>query len=320
MSKGCSPLSLLSIAHIIAAILDNLENNPRWLRSLWKVPGKKFPAKVKVIKASSHRRSRCLTTEIRICHLVIGGDWCFIHDWIVWGTCADLLVVIGIHLSLHKHFLNSSHELRRLSEINSFFPQVLQKIGTNKSKIYNSLKKNIVGENVKILSKHQTRKQLSLGVMGEIWKISKIWERLLYAYFYAYKSLICKGFYMHTFERWLEIHSRQRKSSTFHAHAKAKKCGSVWCGLGLSCAVDLRSSTPGYRRQRSEPVWKHRLGQVLKTPECHFGVGILFFKSVFSRYTCIFTEGFTRLSIEMLKKILNFYYCGYSSDENEAPK
>ena len=181
-----------------------------------KSPWQEVSCKGKVIKASSHRRSRCLTTDVRTCHLVIGGDWCFIHDWIVWGTCADLLVVIGIHLSLHKHFLNSSHELRRLSEINSFFPQVLQKIGTNKSKIYNSLKKIIVGENVKILSKHQTRKQLSLGVMGGIWKISKI-----------------NGFYMHTFERWLEIHSRQRKSSTFHAHAKAQKCESVWCRLGL---------------------------------------------------------------------------------------
>lgn len=46
----------------------------------------------------------------------------------------------------------------------------------------------MVRDNVKMLSKHQMGKQLILGVRGGIWKTSKT-----------------NGFYMHTFERGLEI-------------------------------------------------------------------------------------------------------------------
>ena len=42
-----------------------------------------------------------------------------------------------------------------------------------------------------MLSKHQMRKKLSLGVIGGIWKISKT-----------------NDFYMQTSERWSEIHSK----------------------------------------------------------------------------------------------------------------
>ena len=74
-----------------------------------------------------------------------------------------------------------------------------------------------------MLSRHRTRKKLSLGLMSGIWKISKT-----------------NDFYMHTCERWSEIHSRQRRSSTFHARAKAQKCERiswVWKEGNSACVV-----------------------------------------------------------------------------------
>lgn len=65
-----------------------------------------------------------------------------------------------------------------------------------------------------------------LGFRGGIWKSSKT-----------------NGFYMHIFERWLEIYHRQKRSRVFHAYAKAQKCESVQCRLGpISCPEGLGSS------------------------------------------------------------------------------